>query len=111
MFAFENLLETAHGVSDRNLLALAAGEDLRDGEWLAEKPLDFAGSKDHELIVGRKFVHAENSDDILQILVTLKHSLNAASDVVMVLANDFLGKSARGRRERIDGWINAKFGN
>jgi hypothetical protein len=41
-----------------------------------------------------KFVHAENRDDVLQVLVALQHFLHAAGDRVMLLADDL-------RRERL----------
>ena len=42
VFAFENFLESAHGFRNRNLLAFATGEDLRDSERLAQETLDLA---------------------------------------------------------------------
>ena len=75
MFAFEDFLEAAHGFGHGHLLALAAGEDFGHGEGLAEEALDFAGAGDGRFVLGRKFVHAENGDDVLQILVALQDAL------------------------------------
>src|SRR5689334_13149822 len=57
VFAFENFLEPAHGIGNGHLLAFATGEHLRDRKGLAEEALNFARTKDHELIIGRKFIH------------------------------------------------------
>src|SRR5262249_23732628 len=68
VLAVENLLETADRVGDRDLAPLAAGEDLRRAERLAEEALDLARAQHRQLVVGRQLVHAEDRDDVLQVL-------------------------------------------
>ena len=71
MLAIENLFETADRIRDGNLLAFVPRKHLGDAEGLAQEALNFAGSDDRELILRSKFIHAENRDDVLQILVAL----------------------------------------
>src|SRR3954453_10262927 len=50
VLAVENLLEPADGIGDRNLSALAAGEDLGGAERLAEEALNLSGSEHRQLV-------------------------------------------------------------
>ena len=94
-----------------DVLALGAGEDFGDVERLGEEALDFAGAEDGQLVLGRQLVHAENRDDVLQILVALEHALHAAGDLVVLLADDFGRERLRGGGERIDRRIDAELGD
>src|SRR5206468_5777376 len=60
---------------------------------------------------GRKLVHAKNGDDVLQVLVALQHALDAARGVIVLLADNVRGESARIRRERVHRGVNAQFGD
>ena len=60
-----------------HLPAFAAGEHLRRAERLAEEALDLARAVHRELVVGRQLVHAEDGDDVLQVLEPLQHALHA----------------------------------
>ena len=73
VLAVEDLLEAAHGVGHRDLPPFAAGEDLRRAERLAEEALNLARAVDRQLVLGRQFVHAEDGDDVLQVLEALQH--------------------------------------
>src|SRR3954470_12184129 len=68
VLAVEDLLEAADRVGDRDLAPLAAGEHLRRAERLAEEALDLPRPEDGQLVVGREFVHAQDGDDVLQVL-------------------------------------------
>src|ERR1051325_1243056 len=102
VFAFEDFLESFNGVRDWNLFAFAAGENLRDGERLAQEALHLARAGNGEFVVGRQFIHTENRDDVLEILVALQDLLNATSDFVMFLADNFRREGARAGSKRID---------
>ena len=78
-------------------------------ERLRQEALDLAGARDDEFVLFRQFVHAENGDDVLQRLVLLQDLLNAAGDVVVLLADDVRIEDARGRVERVDGRVDALF--
>src|SRR5678816_1595981 len=81
-------LEAADRLLERDVLARAAGEDLGDVERLAEEALDLARTRDRELVLGRELVHAEDRDDVAQLLVALQRALHRAGDVVVLLADD-----------------------
>src|ERR1044071_865100 len=111
VFAVQDFLEAADGLRHGHRFALPAGEDLGDGERLAEEPLNLAGAEHGELVVRGQFVHAENGDDVLEILVTLQHALEAAGDVIVFATDDVRGQGAGGGGQRIHGRVNAQFGD
>ena len=49
MLAFDDLLEAADGLLERNILALVAGELLGNGEGLAQEALHLTGAVDGQL--------------------------------------------------------------
>ena len=77
-------------------------------ERLREEALDLARARNRQLIFFRKLVHAENGDDVLERLVLLQRFLNAASGVVMLLADHAGLKHAAGGIERVNRGINAQ---
>src|SRR6188474_206523 len=79
--ALEDLLERAHRVLARAEDALHAGERGGDVERLAHELLDLAGARHGLLVVLRQLVHAEDRDDVLQVLVALQDALDLAGDV------------------------------
>src|SRR5215831_16918016 len=81
--AADDALEAADGVLQRHDLAVLPGEDLGDIEGLREEPLHLARTVHGELVLLRQLVHAEDRDDVLQLLVTLQHRLHAARGVVV----------------------------
>ena len=83
------------------------GEDLGDEERLRQEALDLAGAlHDHLVLVG-ELVHAEDRDDVLQVLVALQQLLHARGDVVVLVGDDAGLQDARGRVEGIDGRVDA----
>src|SRR5689334_8181015 len=90
VLAVEDFPESANRVGDGNLFTLAAREHLGDAERLAEKALNLACAKHGELVVRRELVHAEDRDDVLEVLEALENFLDAARHLV-VLAPDDLG--------------------
>src|SRR4051812_12190074 len=105
--AAEDLVERADRVLARAEDALDAGERLGDVERLAHELLDLACARDRELVVFGQLVHAEDRDDVLEILVALQDALDLAGDLVVVLADDGDREDRRGRVERIDGRVDA----
>ena len=51
-----------------------AGEDLSDLEGLREETLDLASACNSLLVLLTQLVHAQNGNDILQVLVVLRVS-------------------------------------
>ena len=80
--------------SSRTYYAGRPGELLGHVEGLGEKPLDLAGARHGELVLVREFVHAEDGDDVLQVLVPLEHLLHGAGRAVVFLTHD-LGSRMR----------------
>ncbi len=54
-------------------------------ERLREEALDLAGARHDELVVFAELVHAEDGDDVLQVLVLLERRLDLAGHVVVLL--------------------------
>ena len=71
MFAIEDLFEAANRVGHRNLFSFTSGEDLGHAERLTEKTLNLARPQNRQLVFRREFIHSQNRDDVLKILVTL----------------------------------------
>src|SRR5688572_14741230 len=87
VLALENLLEGADGVLERHELALAARELLADEERLRQHPLDAPRAGDDALVVFGQLFHAQDRDDVLQVLIALEDALAVAGDLVMLLAD------------------------
>src|SRR5262249_3395685 len=85
------------------------GELSRNEEGLREELLDLTSAGDDQLVVFGEFVHAQDRDDILKIFVTLQDLLHVARYLIVLLADNLRSQDTRGRVERIDGRINAKF--
>src|SRR5262245_1935480 len=104
-------LEALDRVGQLDERARPAGEYLGDMEGLRQEALDLAGAGDGDLVLFRQLVHAENGDDVLERLVALQDLLHAASDRVMLLADDARIEHARGRIERVHGGVDALLGD
>ena len=79
----------------------APGERLADEERLREELLDLAGARHGQLVVVGELVHAEDGDDVLQVLVALQHALDLLRHVVVLLADDVRVEDAAGRGQRV----------
>jgi hypothetical protein len=71
----DKTLEGGDVVSKADKLARSASEHLSDVEGLGHELLDLAGARDSDLVVLGELVHAENGNDILEILVILESLL------------------------------------
>src|SRR4051812_10652774 len=111
MLAIDDLVECADRVLDLDELALQAGELLSDEEWLRQELLHLASASDDKLVVFRQFVHPENRDDVLKVLVALQNGLHASCSLVMLFAHDAWIQHSRSRGQRIDRWINPELGD
>src|ERR1700693_3295812 len=107
VLAVQDLLEAAHRLGDRNRLALTPGEPLGDVEGLREEALDLARPRHGLLVVIRQLLHAEDRDDVLQVLVALHRFLHALRGVVVVLPDDRSLDKPAGRTKGIDGGVDA----
>ena len=72
-------------------------------EGLGEEALDFPGAEDGHLVLIVELVHAENRDDVLEILVALEDELHATGDAVMLGSDDFRRERFGSRSKRVNG--------
>ena len=75
------------------------------------KPDVYKRQVDDELLVFGKLVHAEDGDDVLQVLVVLQDLLHAHGHAVVLLAHDFRVERTGGGLQRVDGRIDAQLGD
>src|SRR3546814_585700 len=111
VLAVHDALEAAHRLLDRHEDARRAGEHLGDMERLRQEALDLPGAGDRQLLVLGQLVHAQDRDDVLELLVFLQDALHRAGDVVVLLAQDARIEDAARRIERIDGREDAQIGD
>src|SRR5438094_3850449 len=111
VLALDDLAEAADGLRERHVDALVAGELLGHVEGLGEELLDLARPGDGELVVLGELVHAEDGDDVLQVLVALQDRLDLSGHAVVLLADHRRAQDARGRVERVDGGVDAELGD
>ncbi len=104
-------LEAADGFLQRDVLAGGAGEHLGHGERLREELLDLARTVDGVAVVFTELVHAEDGDDVLQLLVALQGALHATRGFVVLVADHQRIELAAGRCQRIHGRVNAEAGD
>ena len=103
----DDLLEALDRVGEGDVSARDAGELLGDVEGLGEEALDLARAVDRELVFGTELVHAEDRDDVLQLLVALEDLLDPARDGVVLLADDARVEDARGGGQGVDRRVDA----
>src|SRR5688572_165029 len=68
VLARDDGLEAADRVLERDVLAGRSGEHFSDVERLRQEALDLARALDRDLVLLRQLVHAEDRDDVLQLL-------------------------------------------
>ncbi|KAJ0865909.1 hypothetical protein HanRHA438_Chr12g0545851 [Helianthus annuus] len=78
-------------------------------EGLTQKPLDFTGTSDSQLVVFTKLIHSKNSNNILKILVVLKNFLYTTSCIVMVFSQNVRGKHTRRGIKWVHSRVDTKF--
>src|SRR5437868_9663373 len=108
--AVHDHLEALDGVLERDILALLPGEVLGHREGLRQEALNLARPRHGLLVFRRKLVHAQDRDDVPQLLVPLQGRLDGPRGVVVVLADRVGIHLARGGVERVDGRIDAQRG-
>src|SRR5882672_3986859 len=69
--ALDDLAEALDRVGDAHVLARDAGELLGDEVRLAEEVPDLARARHRELVVVGQLVHAEDRDDVLELIAIL----------------------------------------
>src|SRR3546814_12421662 len=84
---------------------------FRSGEGRAEEALDLARARHGLLVFLAQLVHAQDRDDVLELLVLLQGLLDAAGGVVMLVADHVRIHHPRGRVQRVHGRIDAERGD
>ncbi len=84
----QNRAESADCLGKRYERTGHAGKCLRHMEGLGQEPLRLTGAVHKCLILFRKFVHTENRDNVLQLVITLQHLLHLTGNRIMLLADD-----------------------
>src|ERR1700750_1257578 len=111
VLAVDDLAEGAHRVVDGDVDARRAGERLGDVERLRQEALDLARALHRHLVLVGELVDAEDRDDVLELLVALQDLLDAVGDAEVVLAEDRRLQDRGGRVQRVDGRVDAFFGD
>src|ERR1035441_5641545 len=111
VLAVEDFFEAFHGFGHRHLLAGTPRENLGHRERLTQEALNLTGAENRNFVVGRKLIHAEDRDEVLQVLVALEDFLDAAGNFIVLLADNLWGQRARSRSQRVHGWVDAQLGN
>ena len=78
---------------------------------MAETGISESSGTGNNLVFVRKFFHTQNGDDILQFLIALQNSLNAAGYFIVFLAEDVRVKNTAGGIQWIYCRVNAQFGD
>lgn len=106
-----NYLETGNALLQIHVLARGTGEHFSNMERLAQEPLNFSSTSNSQLVIFTEFIHSQNGDNILKVLVILKNFLYSTSSIVVFLSQDMWGEHTRSRIKRIDSRIDAKLGD
>ena len=69
--------------------------------------MQLAGTGDGKLVFLAQLVHAQDGDDVLQLLIALQGGLHLAGHAVMLLAHDIGFQNTGGGSQRIHGGVDA----
>ena len=106
--ARDKSLERGNGLLELHILALDARELLGHRERLRHEALNSARAAHDELVLFRELVHAEDRDDVLELLVALQNALHVGCYLIVAVADELRVEDSRRRSERIDGGIDAE---
>ena len=99
--ALQNLLEAAHRLANGHVAARAPGEGLGHEHGLRQEALDLARPHHRQLVFLGKLLHAQDGDDVLQVLVALQHPLHLPRHLVVLVADDAGVEDAREAGQRV----------
>jgi len=100
--------ETFNSLAQVDESSWLSRELLRHEEWLGKEFDDLSSSGDGKLILFVKFVHTQNSNDILERLVVLQQLLDTSGDSVVSVSDNGGIKHSGSGFEWVDGWINSQ---
>ena len=108
MLAGDDLFETPDRVLELHVFSRQTGEFFADMERLGEKFLDLTCTRNRQLVLVGKFIHAQDADDVLQILVCLEDLFDPLRHRIMLLPHDTRLEYAGSGIERVDRRIDAE---
>ena len=79
--------EALDGVLELDVYARRAGENLGDVEGLGEETLHLPGARHRQLVFLGELVHAQDGDDVLEVLVALEDRLHLPRNLVVLVAH------------------------
>src|SRR5918996_5623082 len=97
VLALDDLLEGAHRLLDRHVLALGPRKRLRHEERLRQEALHLARPLHGHAVLVRQLVDAEDRDDVLQLLVALQDLAHLVRDLEVLVADDVRLEDRGGR--------------
>src|SRR5690349_12656054 len=109
-FPVHDHIETFDRVFNVYQCPLQTCKSFRNVERLGEETLNSTSPMNDKFIVVAEFVHTKDSDDVLQLLVSLKSKFHSLCAVVMFLTNDVSAKDTRSRIQRVNGRVDTKLG-
>ena len=101
MLALEDLDEALDRLLERHVLAGRPRELLGDEVRLRQEALDPARTTNDQLVFVGQLVHAEDRDDVLEVLVALEHLLHPRRRRVVLVADDVGLERSRERGQRV----------
>src|SRR5690606_10014274 len=104
----QDALEATDGFLQGHILAGCAGEDFGHVEGLRQEALDLTGTGNQLLVFLGQFIHTQDRDDVLQLLVALQNILNAAGHFVVLLADHQRIQRTAGGVQRVNGRVDTQ---
>src|SRR5262245_58412185 len=108
VLAVDDLAEALDRVGELHVTARLPRELLGHGERLRQESLDFPSARDGQLVLVRQLLHAQDGDDVLEVLVALQDQLHVACGPVVLGAEHVRVEDSRRRGQRIDRRVNAE---
>src|SRR2546427_1552449 len=88
LFRSDDLAEAPDRVGELHIAARLTRERLGDEERLRQEALDLPRARDGQLVFVAELLHAEDRDDVLQVLVALQDRLHGAGRPVVLGTQD-----------------------
>src|SRR5439155_11487348 len=110
-FAGDKPLERGDRLLELHILSLDTSELLGDGERLRHETLNPARSSHDKLVLFGELVHAENRDDVLQLLIPLQNALHIGRYLIVAISDELRVENSGRGSKRIDGGINTELGD
>ncbi|KAH3670907.1 hypothetical protein OGAPHI_000618 [Ogataea philodendri] len=108
VLSFQDSLERSNSVLQSDQSTLNTSENLSNGKWLRQESLDLSSSLNSQLVLFRQLIHTQNSNDILERLVSLQGLLDVGGNIVVLLANNGNIKQSRSGVQWVHSWVDTQ---